>query len=62
MRGQSTTRQKIILIPDKGRSTIMVPERNIQQTDIIRHKRHFYRFSKEAGGEWFFTQIYVVDL
>lgn len=40
----------------------MVPERNIQQTDIIRHKRHFYRFSKEAGGEWFFTQIYVVDL
>ena len=55
-------RQVIILIPDKGRSVVRHPERNIQQTDIIKHSRHFYKFHSEVNGEWFFRQIYPILL
>lgn len=52
-------KQTIILIPDKGKSIIRRPERNIQQTDIIRHNRNFH---SEVNGEWFFRQTYPILL
>ena len=55
-------RRTIILIPDKGKSIIRRPERNIQQDDIIRHNRGFYKFHSEVNGEWFFRQIYPILL
>lgn len=58
----TTDRRTIILIPDKGKSIIKRPERKVQQTDIIRHNRNFYRFHSEVNGEWFFRQTYPILL
>lgn len=55
-------KRTIILIPDKGKSIIKRPERNIQQTDIIRHNRSLYKFHSEVNDEWFFRQTYPISL
>jgi hypothetical protein len=52
----------ILLVPDKGPTVHYTPERKFQQTDIIRHRRKFYRFKGVAGDAWLFTQVYVVDV